>query len=163
MIFTRSLLLVAGVLPRNQPIQLFGSGCNRFSRINRAARSSPDDAAHWHRVENWPSLIPRRRAARLYKGTSISIGPSPSNSTRSAFPNASNELTRVLGAPAKSIATPRVKCTKNDGSLLAFGGPLDLSQFASVPFEEGRRSDAPAHLRNRRPPFREKATAQCEK
>ena len=40
------------------------SGCNRFSRINRAALSSPDNAAHLHRIENWPFLIPWRSRRR---------------------------------------------------------------------------------------------------
>ena len=58
-----------------------------------------------------------------YKGTSIRVGPSPSNPARNAFPNASSELTRVPGTPM-----PFDICTQSRS-----GRPIENISEARVP------------------------------
>jgi hypothetical protein len=63
------------------------------------------------------------RAARLYKGTSISVGPSPSNPDRSAFPNSSSELTRVPSTPIPLAKSVQARSGRPISNMSAVRGP----------------------------------------
>jgi hypothetical protein len=69
------------------------------------------------------TTILRRRTARLYKGTSINVGPSPANAACSALPNSSRELTRAPGTPIPLAKSVQSRSGRPISNISAARGP----------------------------------------